>query len=42
MKKVNLNEIRMEDNFAELNENCLMAVDGDYGCCGSGTEDIKL
>lgn len=34
MKKVNLDEIRIEDNFTELSENCLMAVDG--GCGGSG------
>lgn len=34
MKKVNLNEINIEDNFTELTEKCLMAVDG--GCGGSG------
>lgn len=44
MKKVNLDEIRIEDNFMELSENCLMAVDGGCGGtgCGSITEGIRF
>ena len=42
MKKVNLDVIRIEDNFTELSENCLMAVDGGCGSSGFGCGFDKL
>lgn len=34
MKKVNLNELIIKNNFSELSEKCMITVDGGCGCAG--------